>query len=231
MNHKASLLLDIDNTLVDRDAAFGEWAQQFIDTHAGVMTIVSQQDQPEQQNRHDRQQILQTILALDCHGKTERMAFCRALLQHFPALPYSEATLWTAFQQLPQFVRPDPAVIALLQRLSLRFQLLVISNGSGSMQRRKLQQAGLAEFFTHVVISGEVGCAKPAPAIFSHALALCASPQVLMIGDDYHNDMQPAMALGLKTIFINPRQEPVPVRPDRELASVLLLEEALTCLI
>ncbi|MES2934916.1 MAG: HAD family hydrolase [Pseudomonadota bacterium] len=219
MSKKGCLLFDIDNTLVDRDGAFQRYLQQFIGSNAAAFL-----DQ-------DLAGVMEKILALDCHGKKDRALFCKELLQQFPGLPYSEASLWQDCQRLPEFVLKDMALIGVLERLSAIFHLLIISNGSAAMQRQKLHHAGLTEFFDTIFISGEVGCAKPDQRIFLHALQSCPHPAVVMIGDDYTNDMEPALALALKTIFINPRKESVRIKPDREIAHIHSLEEALDCLI
>jgi HAD superfamily hydrolase (TIGR01549 family) len=183
----------------------------------------------------DEAGILETIQALDAHGKTERTLFCQQLLQAFPALPYSPESLWQAHQVLPQFVQADDALLALLPRLAQHYQLMILSNGSGSMQRQKLHQAHLSAFFDPIFISGEVGYAKPDARLFAHARRACDHELIVMIGDDYHNDMAPALALGWQTIFINPRQQSLSfqaaLKPQRELVNIYALEEALACMI
>ncbi|MBI1771836.1 MAG: HAD-IA family hydrolase [Burkholderiales bacterium] len=132
---------------------------------------------------------------------------------------------------LPDFVKPDSVLNELLERLSADYQLMIISNGSANMQRRKLQRAGLTDYFEHIFISAEVGYAKPDPRLFLHVLNYCRHASIVMIGDDYINDMQPAMAMQLKTIFINPDNETVAIMPDLELSSIHDLEGALACMI
>ena len=219
MSKRGCLLLDIDNTLVNRDAAFRRYMLHFIDRNAHAFS------------KENIAQAIEDILTLDCGGRKERSLFCRELLRRFPLLPYTEEALWTDHQRLPEFVLQDLELTGMLERLSASFHLLIISNGSSSMQRRKLQRAGLSDFFEHVGISGEVGHAKPDPALFSHALQFCDHPAVVMIGDDYINDIEPAVALQLKTIFVNAGKAQMRVKPDREIACIHSLEEALDCLI
>lgn len=216
---KACLLFDIDNTLVDRDAAF----------HAHMLNFISRNQTAFFEA--DMSQVLTKMLALDCHGRKDRKLFCQEVLQDFPGLPYTVESLWEDHMSLPDFVKPDSALNAMLERLSADYQLMIISNGSANMQRRKLHQAGLTAYFEHISISGEVGYAKPDTRLFSHALGYAHHASVIMIGDDYINDMQPAMAMQLKTIFINPENETVAVRPDHQLSGIHDLEEALACMI
>nr|VFK10408.1 MAG: putative hydrolase of the HAD superfamily [Candidatus Kentron sp. LPFa]VFK26531.1 MAG: putative hydrolase of the HAD superfamily [Candidatus Kentron sp. LPFa] len=82
-------------------------------------------------------------------------------------------------------------------------------------------------------LSFELGLRKPDTALYRAALsALSLSPEeTIMVGDTYANDMAPAMALGMKTVWIlrRPQKEhPDLVRvldgqltaPDRTLASM-----------
>jgi len=216
---KASLLFDIDNTLVDRDAAFHAYMLDFISRNQAAFF------------EEDMSQVLAKMLALDCHGRKDRKHFCHEVLQDFPGLPYTVESLWEDHMSMPDFVKPDSALNAMLERLSADYQLMILSNGSANMQRRKLHQAGLAAYFEHIFISGEVGYAKPDARLFSHALSYAHHDSIVMIGDDYINDMQPAMAMQLTTVFINPESETVAVRPDHQLSGIHDLEEALACMI
>ncbi|MFZ3000035.1 MAG: HAD family hydrolase [Undibacterium umbellatum] len=216
---KASLLFDIDNTLVDRDAAFHAYMQNFISRNQAALA------------EEDMSQVHAEMMALDCHGRKDRKLFCHEVLQSFPGLPYTVESLWEDHMSLPDFVNPDKVLNEMLERLSADYQLMILSNGSANMQRRKLHQAGLTDYFEHIFISAEVGCAKPDHRLFSHVLSHCRHTSVVMIGDDYINDMQPAMSMHLKTVFINPENETVAIRPDFELSSIHQLEEALACMI
>ncbi len=64
----------------------------------------------------------------------------------------------------------------------------------------------------------DVGVAKPAPAIFEHAVARLdlAPHEVLHVGDDLETDVAGALRAGLAAVWINrdtPKggQQPVPV--------------------
>ncbi|MFZ6776865.1 HAD family hydrolase [Undibacterium sp. Ji83W] len=216
---KASLLFDLDNTLVDRDAAFHAYMQNFIVRNQAAFSD------------EDMSVVHDEMIALDCHGRKDRKLFCHEVLQRFPGLPYTAESLWEDHMSLPDFVKPDSVLNEMLERLSADYQLMIISNGSANMQRRKLQRAGLTDYFEYIFISAEVGYAKPDTRLFSHALNHCRHASIVMIGDDYVNDMQPAIAMRLKTVFINPENEIAAIRPDYELSSIHDLEEALACMI
>lgn len=83
----------------------------------------------------------------------------------------------------------------------------IISNWPPSL-RSFLEYHELSEYFTSVVVSGELGVTKPNLAIFEQALTeLGVMPdQCVYVGDNPGNDVLPAQRLGMKTIHFNPRR-------------------------
>jgi putative hydrolase of the HAD superfamily len=92
-----------------------------------------------------------------------------------------------------------PEVIAVLERLSHRFTLGVVSNFDGRL-RPVLDQLGLSEFFEDIVISSEVGAEKPHPWIFEEtARRLRLAPEeILHVGDDPEADWRGAASAGFQ---------------------------------
>lgn len=214
---KPLLLFDLDNTLVDRDAAFRRYLADFLVRHAAAFA------------GHDLSAVTQEILALDNHGRMPREAFCRALLQRYPTLPHTPASLWQDHQRILDHFVCFAAVPAMLQRLAAHFRLGLVSNGSGPMQRRKLRDAGLESMFALVLISGEADLAKPDAEIFRRALSFFHADTATMVGDDPHNDIRPAHVLGLATVqILLPGDAPEAVA-DHVLTDILQLEECLSC--
>ncbi|HEU4702256.1 MAG TPA: HAD family hydrolase, partial [Conexibacter sp.] len=78
-----------------------------------------------------------------------------------------------------------PGAAAALDALADQHALALVTNGAACLQREKLAASGLADRFVTVVVSADVGTAKPDPAIFRHALAQlgCASGEATMVGD------------------------------------------------
>jgi putative hydrolase of the HAD superfamily len=110
---------------------------------------------------------------------------------------------------------PFADVAGALDVLGDRFALAVVTNGASCLQREKLAASGLADRFDAVVVSGELGSAKPDPAVFAHALrALGAEPaEAVMVGDSLSNDVDGALAAGLGAVWVNRDGRPRP--PDR----------------
>jgi FMN phosphatase YigB (HAD superfamily) len=66
------------------------------------------------------------------------------------------------------------------------------------------EQLGLGAYFEHKIYSFEVGQAKPQPEIFEKALQLfgVSAGQVMMVGDNYLNDVTAALSVGMQAALI-----------------------------
>lgn len=111
-----------------------------------------------------------------------------------------------------------------LDKLKDNYQLLLLTNGSPSLQQTKLTiTPEIAAYFDHIIISGDVGVGKPDPKIFDYALnkAQVAAEQVVMIGDNLMTDILGANRTGIQNIWINHHQQTITdVQPTFEVASL-----------
>ncbi len=88
----------------------------------------------------------------------------------------------------------------------------LLTNGPAVGQRARLERLGLAGHFHPVVISGELGFAKPDPRIFATALeqAGVAPNGAVMIGDNPVADVAGARRAGMRAIWLNRGGRPWP---------------------
>ena len=93
----------------------------------------------------------------------------------------------------------NPGTRETVEFLSYHFRLGVITNGYIDSQRGRLNAAGLTPFFDPVLISEEVGVAKPDARIFQIALAaLDLRPEdVIYVGDSISHDYQGCQNAGI----------------------------------
>lgn len=109
-------------------------------------------------------------------------------------------------EQLGRQTQLLPGAERLLESLSPRYRLALITNGLAAVQRSRLALSTIGRHFPVVVISEEVGWAKPDPRIFARALELMESPQkreVLMVGDNLLADIEGAHRFGFETCWFN----------------------------
>ncbi len=109
-----------------------------------------------------------------------------------------------------------PHALETLEYLEGRYALHLISNGFKESSEMKISNTGIHKFFSHIVISENVGVHKPHPDIFQYALdgANALKEESIMIGDSLEADVRGALGFGMDAIFFNPNQVEIP--PDIE---------------
>ena len=98
-----------------------------------------------------------------------------------------------------------PDADRVVKYLAAKYPLTIISNGFKEVQYYKFEHSGLAKYFTHRLISEEVGINKPQPGIFEIALERngVTADEAVMIGDSYSSDIAGAKAAGIDQIWIH----------------------------
>lgn len=94
-----------------------------------------------------------------------------------------------------------------VRRLSAGCRLLLATNGIAVVQRSRFARSSIRRFFEDVVISDEIGVAKPQPGYLEVAFERMGHPQkseVLMIGDSLSSDIAGGAAFGIDTCWFNP---------------------------
>ena len=94
-----------------------------------------------------------------------------------------------------------------VHRLSRHCRLLLATNGIAVVQRARFARASIRGYFEDVVISDEIGVAKPQPGYMDEAFSRMGHPrksEVLMIGDSLSSDIAGGVAYGIDTCWFNP---------------------------
>jgi HAD superfamily hydrolase (TIGR01509 family) len=88
----------------------------------------------------------------------------------------------------------------------------LVTNGIAAVQRRRFAVSPITSFFQAVVISEEVGVAKPDPQIFAPALKKIGvkAGEVLYVGDSVTSDMAAARNAGMDFCWLNSGRVPLP---------------------
>ncbi len=128
---------------------------------------------------------------------------------------------------------PRDGAMSLLSALKGKAKLGIITNGFTVLQQARLERMGLKDHFDILVISEQVGVAKPHPGIFEHAFANMGEPvdreYVLMVGDNPESDILGGINAGLDTCWLNTDNKPAPqgITPNYQVASLIELEQLL----
>ncbi len=122
-----------------------------------------------------------------------------------------------------------PNAIEVLNYLQQRYELHIITNGFVEVQRVKIENSGLKNYFKNILISEEIGFQKPQPEIFHHAFKLAETlpENSLMIGDSLQTDIEGAQNAGIDSIYFNPRNKWHKYNPTYEIRELIELKELL----
>ena len=184
------ILIDLDDTLTDRDAAFSSWAVPFLERHQRPRDELAHLHELDQRGVRPREEFFRLVLRdldLDLDPDAELAAYRE--VTGSPPLQHGVRERLAA-------IRADGGIV------------VVLTNGVAEVQRRKLGATDLLASVDDVVISEEVGVAKPDPRIYELALARVGASvdgdQVWMLGDNPDTDIKGALDAGLRAAWVNP---------------------------
>lgn len=135
-------------------------------------------------------------------------------------------------QAMAEICAPLDGAVSLLNSLKDRANLGIITNGFTELQWTRLERTGLQHHFEILVISEEVGLAKPHQGIFDHAFSLMGNPlreHVLMVGDTLASDILGGINAGIDTCWVNHARQELPegINPKYQVHSLPELEALL----
>ena len=115
-----------------------------------------------------------------------------------------------------------------LREAAARVPVVMITNGISAVQRSRFARSRLTPFFREIVVSEEIGAAKPDPRFIETALArVNADPaRALILGDSLTSDIAAANASHVAGCWFNPKgkKNTTAFSPDYEIRT---LKEAL----
>lgn len=117
----------------------------------------------------------------------------------------AEAYEKDALATIPTKSKLMPHAREVLEYLSAKYNLYILSNGFKELQFHKMRSSDIDKYFRKVVLSDDIGILKPWPEIFHFALSATQSElnDSLMIGDSWENDIAGAAGVGMHQAFYN----------------------------
>ena len=220
MKNYTWILFDADDTLFHFDA------------FNGLKRMFSQYGVSFTEHDYKEYDIINARLWIEYQNGTINADQLRSQRFHLWAetLSYSSQELNSAFiAAMAEICTPLEGAISLLNSLKGKVKLGIITNGFTELQQTRLERTGLHEHFELVVISEQVGFAKPHRGIFDHTLAIMGHPareQVLMVGDNPASDILGGINAGLHTCWLNRHNKPLPegITPHYQVSSLAELE-------
>ena len=135
-----------------------------------------------------------------CHTNHDKKALLKFMNEHNDVL-ITEKIIDDAFENISKMAEPDDEVIATLEYLKEKYELVVLTRWFITPQAKRLEKAKILPYFTEVIGGDEV--MKPHPDAFKKAIGPHDVSECIMVGDNYNVDLIPAFNIGIKPIFIN----------------------------
>lgn len=182
MKEVQAILFDLDNTLMDRDNTFRSFCTQFVQDFLGHLEPAEAQD------------VIEDMIYRDADGYRDKDGFFIELSEILPWETPVTAEHIRAYYDASYInhgATMKDAVDILKYCKERGYILGLVTNGKVEIQNTKMDTLGLREYFKAIVISGEVGIAKPDPKIYQLALDRLGvtADQTLFIGDHPVNDI------------------------------------------
>jgi len=120
-----------------------------------------------------------------------------------------------------------PFAIEVLQYLSEKYSLHIITNGFEKVQHIKLECSDLHKYFNKIITSEQVGVKKPDSKIFEFALSESAAiaQESIYVGDDLVVDIIGCQACGIDGVYFNPDKKKHDQCPKYEISCLSELKE------
>jgi putative hydrolase of the HAD superfamily len=204
------LLADLDDTALDRSAAFDVWAKGFLEDRALPTSALEWLRKEDRNGRRDKTELF-TVVRDQFGLNNDVDALVRGFRAAFPAC----------------FELSEAVADGLRRLRAAGWRIALVTNGS-SDQQRKIDASGLSAHVDGVAISEVVGARKPARLIFEAAAAAAGASveNAWIAGDDPQADIGGAVNLARPSIWITrgrpwQRDDFAPTKTARTFADAL----------
>jgi putative hydrolase of the HAD superfamily len=206
------LLLDLDNTLYPPESGLWEAIGHRINRYM-IERMGMHPDEASEKRRN----------YLHVFGTTLNA------LRHYHGVDADEFLAFVHDLPLAEYLRSDPALDAMLERLPLR--KLIFTNADAPHARRVLDCLGVTQHFERIIdIHALEFENKPHPRAYTRALELLeARPEECVFVDDTQANLVPAQKMGMVTVLVGGSEGGAAA--TLQIGRINLLEEALSSLL
>ena len=180
------VIFDLDNTLVDRERFFLEWAESFADS------------------RSLGAEGLRWLQAADEDGLASRSGLFERARERFGVLDSVEDMVEAYWRDQMTRYRCDAETVEGLRDLRRRGFRIGIGTNGGSEQSKKIVAAGLDALVDGWCVSRVIGFAKPHAELFRAVATRCGATLdgAWVVGDRPTTDIAGAVNIGARSVWI-----------------------------
>jgi putative hydrolase of the HAD superfamily len=199
------IAFDMDNTLIDRQGAFVRCVRDMIeeDTKKSIDDMLFSQ-------------FMEHFLILDNNGMGNKEIIFNYYIEYFHLDLTWDIIMNRWVDRLAGYMRLMEDTVEVLDELSKRYRLAILTNGDSVSQRGKLKTFPHLNWFEIVMVAGDYPWAKPDVRIFE---LLCEKlkvkpDEVVFVGDTIDSDIVGAKKAGMRTIWIQGNEQLKSDLPD-----------------
>jgi YjjG family noncanonical pyrimidine nucleotidase len=209
------LMFDADNTLLDFKKACDEGLRKTFEDFDDECTpeIAVLYEKINAEVWHDFESGM-----IDAHElRSLRFERLFEAIETRPADPYRFNARY--LENLVFLSEPYDGLVAFLSALKPNYRISLITNGLKEVQRPRLSRLGLNHHFDSIVVSDEIGVAKPDAAFFEYAYRdiphEIEKNEVMVVGDNIKADIGGGKDYGFKTCWVHHGKENLTeIEPD-----------------
>lgn len=191
-----AVLFDFDETLQDRTAAFENYMNTFLSDFCSDIS------------NEEREKRKQEMRITGNGGYVNREEWYASLIESWQWTDAPSSKILAEHYDTKfgdhNVMFPDSEKL-LCELKNKDYIIGIITNGPSILQHHKLDKSGLRKYCDIVVVSGDIDIHKPDPAIFAYTADKLElkTEECVYVGDHPINDIQGALAAGMKPIRMN----------------------------
>ncbi len=203
MNKYKWLLFDADNTFLDFTSAskkslFKTCADYGLNCDENIYKIYKIENVKVWESFENKE-----ITALELRSLRMKKFFSAVQIEGIDPFEFNAQYL----QNLIELSEAYEGAIEFLEKLKPRHTMSVITNGLKEVQRPRINKLQMSHIFDSIIVSDEIGVAKPDIKFFEYSYNTISNPppksEILVIGDNLNSDILGGNNFGVDTCWIS----------------------------
>ncbi|PTG56777.1 HAD family hydrolase [Staphylococcus chromogenes] len=205
LNPIKAIIFDLEGTLLDRKKSRDKFIEEQYERFHDYLVRVQASDYRKK------------FIELDDDEDHDKPDLYKEIIKQFNIDRLSWKDLFHDFEMhFYRYVFPFYDTHYTLQKLTeAGYKIAVIANGKSNIKHYRIYALGIEDYVNHLSTSETVGFRKPHPRIYEDILEKLnvAPSEVIYVGDDALNDVAPARAMGMVSIWYRHKEGDVELEP------------------
>ncbi|WP_419790782.1 HAD family hydrolase [Staphylococcus chromogenes] len=205
LNPIKAIIFDLEGTLLDRKKSRDKFIEEQYERFHDYLVRVQASDYRKK------------FIELDDDEDHDKPDLYKEIIKQFNIDRLSWKDLFHDFEMhFYRYVFPFYDTHYTLQKLTeAGYKIGVIANGKSNIKHYRIYALGIEDYVNHLSTSETVGFRKPHPRIYEDILEKLnvAPSEVIYVGDDALNDVVPARAMGMVSIWYRHKEGDVELEP------------------